>query len=100
MQVPCGGQGPAAVALCQKVFPALQPTKPQAVTEGTLQVIQQHSEGMAIPVLLIATGSTKEAQTATARTTWPGGPVHEVVLEVALVVCLPAPHSELPLPGR
>ena len=88
------------MALCQKVFPALQPTVPWAVTEGTLQVIQQHSEGMTIPVLLIATGSTKEAQTTTARTTKPGGPVREVVLEVAMVVCLPTPRGELLLPDR
>ena len=100
MQISCGGQGSAAVALFQEAFPELQPTEPWAVTEGTLQVIQQHGEGMAVPVLLIATGSTKETQTATARTAYPGGPVREVVLEVTMVVCLPAPHSELLLPGR
>ena len=41
---------------------------------------------MAAPFLLIATGSAKEAQTATAGTAKPGGPVREVVLEVAMVI--------------
>ena len=98
--MPCGGQDPAAVALCQKVLPALQATIPRVVTNGTLQVIQQHGEGMTVPNLLIATGSTKEAQTTTARTIKPGEPVHEVVLEVAMVICLPTPCNELPLPDR
>ena len=78
----------------------LQPIEPWAGTEGTLQVIQQHGEGMAIPVPLDAADITKEAQPPTAKTTKPGGPVCEEVLEVAMVIYLPAPHSKLPLSNR
>ena len=65
----CGGQGPAAVAFRQKVLPVLQPIEPRAGAEGTLQVVQQRGEGMAIPVPLTAADSTNEAHTTTARTT-------------------------------
>ena len=74
--------------------------EPRAGTEGTLQVVQQHAEGMAIPVPLTATDSMKEAQAAAAQTAEPGGPVREVEFEVAMIICSPAPYSELPLPDR
>ena len=88
------------MALRQKLLLTLQPIEPWAGSEGTLQVIQQYGEGMAIPVPLTAADSTKEAQTPTARTTKPGGPVCEEVLEIAMVIYLPASCSKLPLSDR
>ena len=82
------------------MLPTLQPIEPRAGTEGTLQVVQQHAEGMAIPVPLTATDSMKDSQVVATRTAEAGGPVREVEFEVAIVICLPAPFSELPLPDR